>query len=500
MKKLKYFILFLAAIVISSCELDMQPESDLTYNGFWDTEEAARAAHVGIYSSYRNYAFTFLRMGEVRSDIWGGKTFANSPNDVDLIENNISSTIVYFGNWANFYGLLHYINDFIKNAPDVEFQDEEELNHMMGQVYGLRAQVYYTMLKAWGEVPISTEPLLEVNLEELKKPRAPKAEVMAQIKSDIETSLEYFGDDNSLWEAKNVYWSKAATLALKGDAYIWSATVLGGGNGDLNEAKNALQEINAFELVDYNSLWGQENEFNNEFIFAIDYQIDQASNFYGNLFTTRAVDIAELYDEEGNSMSDFVVNGLSRYGASDKTLLLLDDLEDQRRNTFIRIYDDGGYHIPFEADNPNYDGAILNKFLGIIGDDGSRWSYNNIPVYRYADVLLLLAEAKNNLGEDPSMEVNQIRERAYGENYDANVHGFVSGTQSENKRAILDERYKEFVAEGKRWWDLVRAGDGIVFEEVPALDASEAYKIYYSISESMLANDPELEQTEGYGQ
>lgn len=496
MKLKKYILLLLTIALLSACDLDMEPESDLTYNGFWNTEEAAHAAHTGIYASYRNYAFTQWQMGEVRSDVWGGNTFANSPNDIDLIANNISSTLVYFGNWANFYGLMHYINDFIQNAPSVEFADEAAKNHMLGQVYGIRAQIYYTMLKAWGDVPISTEPLLEVNLETLKKPRSPKAEVMQQIKNDLTKSLEYFDNDNTLWLGKPVYWSKAATLALKGDAYLWSGKVLGGGTADFTEAKTALSQVAGFSLVAYDNLWGQNNENNNEFIFTIDYQQDQASNFYGNLFTTRQVDLDDLYDEKGNSMSDFVINGLSRYGASDKTLLLLDDTLDQRRNTFIRIYDDGSVHLPFQAGDPNYQGSILRKFLGIVGDDGSRWSYNNIPVYRYADVLLLLAEAKNNLNEDPSAEVNAVRARAYGENFAG--HEFVSGSKAQNTQAILEERYKEFVAEGKRWWDLVRAGDGIVFDEVATLDADEAYKIYYSISQSMLANDSELTQTEGY--
>ncbi|WP_430972797.1 RagB/SusD family nutrient uptake outer membrane protein [Sunxiuqinia rutila] len=496
MKIKLYTILFLVTALFSACDLELKPESELTYNGFWESEEAVRAAHTGIYASYRNYTFTQWQMGEVRSDVWGGNTFANSPNDIDLIANNISSTLVFFSNWSNFYGLLHYINDFIQNAPNVEFADEAEKNHMLGQVYGLRAQVYYTMLKAWGDVPINTEPLLEVNLELLKKPRSPKEEVMQQVKADIAKSLEYFGNDNSLWIGRSVYWSKAATLALKGDAYLWSGSVLGGGTADFTEAKAALSQITGFSLVDYQNLWGQNNEENNEFIFSIDYQQDQASNFYGNLFTTRQIDVADLYDETGNPMKDFVVNGLSRYGASDKTLLLLDDLQDQRRNTFIRFYSDGAEHIPYQADDPSYQGAVLNKFLGIIGEDGSRLSYNNVPLYRYADVLLLLAEAKNNLNEDPSAEINAVRARAYGENFAGNE--FTSGSKEQNTKAILDERYKEFVGEGKRWWDLVRAGGTYVFDEVESLDASEAYKIYYSISESMLADDSELTQTEGY--
>ncbi|MGQ7868633.1 RagB/SusD family nutrient uptake outer membrane protein [Sunxiuqinia sp. sy24] len=496
MKMKLYTLLFLVTALFSACDLELKPESELTYNGFWESEEAVRAAHTGIYASYRNYTFTQWQMGEVRSDVWGGNTFANSPNDIDLIANNISSTLVFFSNWSNFYGLMHYVNDFIKNAPNVEFADEAERNHMLGQVYGLRAQIYYTMVKAWGDVPINTEPLLEVNLELLKKPRSPKEEVMQQIKADLAKSLEYFGNDNSLWNGRSVYWSKAATLALKGDAYLWSGKVLGGGTADFTEAKAALSQIAGFSLVDYQNLWGQNNEENNEFIFSVDYQQDQAGNFYGNLFTTRQIDVADLYDENANPMKDFVINGLSRYGASDKTLLLLDDTLDQRRNTFIRFYSDSAIHIPYQAEDPNYQGAVLNKFLGIIGEDGSRLSYNNVPLYRYADVLLLLAEAKNNLDEDPSAEINAVRARAYGDNFAGNE--YINGSKEQNTKAILDERYKEFVGEGKRWWDLVRAGGTYVFDEIESLDASEAYKIYYSISESMLADDSELTQTDGY--
>lgn len=490
----KYILLLISIVLLGACELDMQPESDLTYNGFWDTEEAARAAHVGIYASYRGYANTLWQMGELRADVWGGNTI-ESPSGIDLIENNISTSIVHFNNWANFYGLLHYINDFIKNAPGVAFADEADKNHMLGQVYGLRAQIYYTMLKAWGDVPISTEPLLEIDLEALKKGRAPKAEVMQQVKNDLAKSLEYFGSDNSMWLGKNTYWSKAATLALKGDVYLWSGKLLGGGSADFTEAKSALNQIAGFNLVDYASLWGQDNENNEEFIFAFDYQQDQAGNFYAS-FTGRAVDLAGLFDDSGNSVGDLVVNGASRFGPSDKLLLALDDPKDTRRNTFIRLYDDGAEHFPYVAGDERYKGAVLNKFLGIVGDDGLRKNYNNVPLYRYADVLLLLAEAKNNLNEDPSAEINAVRARAYGADFA--TYTYSNGTQEENTQAILNERFKEFVGEGKRWWDLVRAGDGIVFDEVATLDAAEAYKIYYSISQGMLANDSELTQTEGY--
>lgn len=500
----KYILTLISlALLFSACDLDIKPESDLTYKGFWETEEAVRAAHVGICASYRNYAYTFWLMGEVRSDVWGGLTI-ETPSNTELINNNISKTQVYFGNWANFFGLLHYINDFIKNAPNVSFQNEANKNHMLAQVYGIRAHIYYTMLRAWGDVPVTTEPLTNIELEKLKKPRAPKTEVMKQVKADIAKSLELFGDNNSMWQNKRIYWSKAATLALKGDVYLWSGKVLGGGETDFKEAKQALASITGYELINYNSLWGEQNENNKEFIFALDYQEDQAANFYGS-FTGRNVDLNPFFTDKGISAKDksilgdgttVVLNGASRYGPTDKILLLLDDENDNRRNTFVRLYSDNKGHIPFCSGDPAYKTSVLKKFLGPIYSDGARKFYNNIPLYRYADVVLMLAEAKNNLNEDPSAEINAVRQRAYGDKF--NDYKFVKGSQADNRKAILNERLKEFIGEGKRWWDLVRAGEGIVFEEVPTLNASEAYKIYYSISESMLANDDQLKQTEGY--
>jgi hypothetical protein len=204
-----------------------------------------------------------------------------------------------------------------------------------------------------------------------------------------------------------------------------------------------------------------------------------------------------MYDDIGNAMSGYVINGASRYGPTDKTLLVIDDLNDARRNTFLRLYSDGAVHIPYVAGESTYQGAVLNKFLGIVDVDNLRKDYNNVPLYRYADVLLMLAEAKNNLSQDPSSEINAVRQRAYGANYGA-AYTYVNVSPSVNAKAILDERLKEFIGEGKRWWDLVRAGSTFVFDEVAALDPTEAYKIYYSISQSMLANDSELVQTEGY--
>lgn len=497
-----YLYILIAAIIFSSCEneLELTSPSELTVQGFWDTEIGARTAHSGLYGSLRSSAENLWLLGEIRSDIWGGRAF-ESPNYESLIRSDITIATAPFGGWAGIYTNIHRVNDFLANVPNIEFTNEADKNHLLGQAYGLRALYYYTLLKTWGDVPITLEPLGEVDPTTLARERSPKSEVMDLIKSDLTASLNAFGSDNSFFEDSKVYWSKAATLALKGDVYIWSGNLLGGGNADFTEAKSALEQIASLGLSlepSISDLWGIDNEENSEFIFAIQYKQNEATNFYNNL-TGRSNEINPTFDDKGGSMIDFVIGGANRFGQSEKTILLLDDNGDSRKDaTFIRLYsnDNGGAGYP-AYNEPNYFGSVFNKFLGRV-DGSDRIFENDVPVYRYADVLLLLAEAKNFLGEDPSTEINLIRERAYGANYDVAIHAYANGSQADNANAILNERYKEFIGEGKRWWDLRRAGDSFVIDNISFLNPGDEYKLALPITTDMIGRNPLLDQTFGY--
>ncbi|MFD0799184.1 RagB/SusD family nutrient uptake outer membrane protein [Maribacter chungangensis] len=498
----KYIYIVLAVVTLSACEnqLDLESPSELTTAGFWDTEEGARTAHTGLYANLRSSAQDLWLLGEMRSDIWGGRTYESASN-TNLIESNFTEATAPFGGWAGLYTRIHRVNDFLLNAPLVEFINEGDKNQLIGQAYGIRAFYYYTLLKTWGDVPIILEPVGEIDPSDLSRPRASQEEVMSQIKSDIEASLTSFGSDDSFWAGSRNFWSKAATLALKGDVYIWSGNLLGGGASDFNTAKAALEQIPALGVSlapSIGELFGIDNEGNSEFIFSIQYKQDEASNFYNSL-TGRSTEVNPQFNDKGNSMLDFVTAGANRYGQSEKTILLLDDNNDSRKDaTFIRLYidDNGGAGYP-TYNEPTYFGSVFNKFLGqVIGTE--RIFENDVPVYRYADVLLLLAEAKNFLGEDPSAEINQIRQRAYGDNYDAATQDHVNGSQTENANAILEERYKEFIGEGKRWWDLRRAGSNYVIENVSFLNPGDEFKLLLPITTDMLGRNPALVQTPGY--
>ena len=74
----------------------------------------------------------------------------------------------------------------------------------------------------------------------------------------------------------------------------------------------------------------------------------------------------------------------------------------------------------------------------------------------------------------------------------------INSSPADNTNAILDERYKEFIGEGKRWWDLRRAGDSFVINNTPFLSPGDEYKLVLPITIGMIGRNPLLDQTTGY--
>ena len=119
----------------------------------------------------------------------------------------------------------------------------------------------------------------------------------------------------------------------------------------------------------------------------------------------------------------------------------------------------------------------------------------------------MMAEVANGLGESCSAYINDVRKRAYGDDYVG--HEYTDGSFEENELAILHERDKEFVWEGKRWFDVVRMQDAsrnsLVFSasaNYPSVKAlismDEKYKLLWPLDVSTMSINPLLEQTPGY--
>ena len=161
----------------------------------------------------------------------------------------------------------------------------------------------------------------------------------------------------------------------------------------------------------------------------------------------------------------------------------------RRRATFYEIYT-----FDQQGDSTYFQNVLL-KGKGLV-TGGTRVFASDMILYRYADILLMKAEAKNALGMDPSEEINLVRQRAYQSEY-AN-HVFTSGSKEYNDEMILKERLLELINEGKRWWDLVRFNKA--FELVPALSNQQGkdYLLLFPIPTSTLSLEPKIRQNPGY--
>ena len=138
--------------------------------------------------------------------------------------------------------------------------------------------------------------------------------------------------------------------------------------------------------------------------------------------------------------------------------------------------------------------------------DGVRNYSDDYPVYRLSEAYLLLAEIKNKLGEDPTAEIMAVRNRAYA----GKAPSFTNGSFEANELAIFYERTKEFVSEGKRWFDLRRmqdaTGKALVFRKDLALVGvlnnidGQKHKVLWPIDLQTLTEDPKLndQQNPGY--
>ena len=232
---------------------------------------------------------------------------------------------------------------------------------------------------------------------------------------------------------------------------------------------------------------------NPEIIFALNYELQQAqlgafSTFLVNSIQATTLSFTQAATPTVSTVYPFV-NGSNRVGMNQAMInRLTTGAADQRINNSFRVmYSNAA---PFAVR-----GVMLTKYVGTTS--GTTQIYvNDYPIYRYADVLLLLAEAKAKLGEDPSAEINAIRQRAYGATYTPHVN---AGTTA-NMNAILEEYLREFIGEGKRWWALRRAGDNYVYANLSPVyfSPSSTAKFLLPLSQSMLLADPLLTQTPGY--
>ncbi|MEG0725346.1 MAG: RagB/SusD family nutrient uptake outer membrane protein [Mucinivorans sp.] len=539
MKKIFYRFSILGSLValwFPSCDsLNLTPPDYFAQGNYWQNESQVDSYMIGIHRRLRDRMMDLYWLGEPRAALMrtGTGTMGVSLNRSNIIESTLLQSNPGIDNWAGMYSPIFdcnlLIQEVTKMSPDKISSAARD--KYLAEAYGLRAYFYFTLLKSFGGVPLVTEPraLTETDVNAMYTARSTAAQTMALVKDDLKKSDDFYATDNFRTVPGRAFWSKAATRTLMGEVYLWAAKV-GQSSfniSDLNTALAALQSIpgGAYALMNkYLDVFTYANKGNSEVILAINYDFtsggpggDWVENMlYANAgwggWQTRTGKLIE------NDTLNLAGVGIQRLEYKWSLFEAYEDNDTRKRTNFFDFYnllDEDGNLNPLGADGlPTITQKtfVQRKYLGTMDAGGVRRICDDYIVYRYADVLLLIAEVKNALGQDPSQQINAIRERGYRDKNGATkpYPVYSNADFRTNELAIYFERVKEMVMEGKAWNDLCRmveapGGDPLVFVAAAGIDGvavldkgKEAYKIVWPIGNNVLSADRLVKQNPGY--
>jgi starch-binding outer membrane protein, SusD/RagB family len=444
-------------LVINSCSdfLDKPLQGKLTQENFPTTAEDALLATNGVYhilrfNLYHQGLFPILDImsddghkgsnpDDASSTVGPYDTFTHIPT-----EGNISRW------WNTLYEGVKRANVVIELVPGIDM-DESLRNRYVGEAKFLRALFYFDLVRAWGDVPLvnSTEPALDLG-------RTAASEVYGFIRQDLLSAIETLPE-------KSQYPSRDLGRATKGAARALLAKVYLFLKDYPNAEKYALEVINSAQyaleenFADANSETGEHGV---ESVFEIGSlrfeNLDNGGSQYANVqgvrgtpnrgwgFNRPTLDLQESF-EEGDPRLD-------------STVIYLGEVLDG-----ITILGDGS--TPDETLDANSNVIQIecyNQKVWTAGNNVPTQFGHNRRILRYADVLLMAAEAlnQNNKPEEALLHLNEVRERARMGN-DAILPDIEVIDKTNLDNIIFDERRHELALEGHRFWDLIRTNRAV---------------------------------------
>ena len=441
------FVLASALVILACSDEFVNVDSfDEDSENFFNSEEDYQSALISAYDMLQS-SYINVMLGEIASDntLAGGESATDVPGIQeidDMIHTPVNQQLRDIWSWM-FAGVnrANYI---------LEFKDKTDFanrNIVIAEATFLRAYYYFELVKWFGDVPLAVDKRLLFGDQNTVE-RTPRAEVYAQIEQD----LQFAANTLPLVQAETGRATKGAAQALLGKVYLYQ--------DKFQEAATVLDEVinsGTYNLLtDYATMFENDNENNIESVFEVQYtDIEGAGfgclqcsegnvavgfngirNYSGPLFESGFsfnVPTQEAFDafEGGDIRRDVAILDIEAWAAANSDV------------SFVEGFEHTGY----------YNRKYISRQGDLNTGDANLTNPNNYRAIRFADVLLMAAEANNRGNIDDSKAqtyLNRVRNRA--------ILGNSAATGAALTEAIYQERRVELVGEGHHFFDLVRTG------------------------------------------
>lgn len=421
-------ILIIAVLFQFSCTewMDLKPPQGLIREEFWQTKEDVEAILMGAYDIFRNMDGDLFKYGEMRGDMVQAD-FNLGSNERKIMEGNIFPDN-WLVNWHKFYEVINYCNEIIANAPIVQETDntftDYQLQSFLAEAYFLRSLSYFYLVRLYKDVPFVLEPT-ESDDSEFYYDKTDGNEILESISQDLINSRTFITTDGYPTIAENKgRATKGAFDALLADIALWQF-----------DYEAVIEHVEKIEASDKYILLPSARWF----------ELYYPGNSVESIFELQF----DNFIDQQNSMFGLTQRFSYNFDPSEKAIELFS------KEFASELYRGEDASIKKYGEND----FIIWKYVGRAPDGettrpGSIQQSANFIIYRYADILLMKAEALSQLGRfnEALQIINTIRARA-------DVAPLsLANSKTAFEDAILNERALELSFEGKRWFDLLRMG------------------------------------------
>ena len=486
------------ALGLGSCSdfLEIEPLNDIVLDKFWNEENDVENIVAGCYSGMQNRILIerMIVWGELRSDhLIGGTGVQDNINIQNILKENITANNVYTS-WGEFYDIINRCNTVLHYSPLVAERDpnytETELMATRAEVSAIRDLCYFYLIRTFRDVPYSTQPFLD-ELQQMAMPATKFDAVLDSLITDLENVKSYavktYPVSKTNYQCGRI--TQDAIHAMLAEMYLWKKDYA-------NSVKYADMVIDAKTQRfqdEIDNAGGNSSSYKMFEGYPLIYDSYTTGNLYGNAYGTifgsgaSRESILELIFADDNTR--LANHGLSFLYGNQKTMpgivkpadFITTDVSDASYKVFCDKYDTRNYENLYKMSASQCGVAKYVCKSGMVSISSTEinslaspsypeeYCHANWILYRLTDVMLLKAEALVQMVDgDSKTELNDSLLRAA---YDivsvinkrsncATTYMPITyanySTKSQMENLVFEERARELMFEGKRWYDLVR--------------------------------------------